>query len=284
MAHRDFGHRIDRLRACEQAQGPSRWLAHQRHGPAPPRPAPTRVEPHMRHLARGIVRVPPREGEHAVTPKPRRQAIDQFADRHRVDLVPVQARLRGCQRFGDRDRQPDQIEAEPRIDRIGKRVQTFVEQFQDRFRRARRCSAMHRDAAHNAVAAEQRCLERAPTCALFGAAAVPPAPPGRRAPPLHRPYVSAVRAVLAPRRNRAAASALPAAHPLGRACGAASALAPRRSAMANALEGRSARSPTVFSPARASARAVASATPSAATGKRPDQRFLGARCGDLDVG
>ena len=232
----------------------------------------------------GNVRVLGPESQHALSAKPRGQAVDQERDlllfvrvgqRRRLGLATLRAR-----RF-----EPDEVEPETGIERIGERIQPLAEQLFDHHRIAQRLSGLDGDAAN---LRRRRGRTMRPACARAFAAALQhvreragQAPRSTRGSP---PRSSPDRRSDAPRWCRAARGAARSASPHGPMRNRASVTISPPKRLASSPRCRLATSPMVFKPGAFQRMLDRAIEAERRDGKRSDRlRFLSRRC-DRTVG
>ncbi len=101
------------------------------------------------------MRVARKGDENAVLSKPRRKSVDQLAEPCLVFLILVEARLALGHRRAAQRCQPDHIEAETGIKRVGERIEPFARKTQENLVVAQGLAGFDTDMAHLAIDPEE---------------------------------------------------------------------------------------------------------------------------------
>ena len=103
---------------------------------------------------------------HPVFAEAGREPVRQIGDLPAGILVGVEAGFGGMRLLGDARFQPDQVETEAGVQRIGQRIQPLVQKPQHHIRIAQGRAGADGDALHLAVGAEEHRFQKTQTLAL----------------------------------------------------------------------------------------------------------------------
>ena len=95
-----------------------------------------------------------------------REAIRQIGDLPTGIFIGVETGFGGMGFFGDAGFQPDQVEAETRVQGIGQRIQPLLQKPQHHIRITQWCASADRDALHLAVGTEEYRFQKTQALAL----------------------------------------------------------------------------------------------------------------------
>ncbi len=167
VASRNRAQKAYRFGLCQQAQRPPRGFA----GTADFFPGDPGLPSLLRgHRGKGVfgdMRVVRLEGEDALCAESCGETIDQETDLALRVQVGIEIGIGGFRTFGARRAETDEIEAEAGVERIDQSVELLAKQPLDDLGLAHGRAGLHRDAAHDAVGAEEGGFETSRALAAF---------------------------------------------------------------------------------------------------------------------